>query len=150
MQTAQYQKTLLSFNGVTKKRLVRLNLTRFLLHDKPFAVFSFNENGREVLHLKLLKGKAKEYLARFKGKISLSSLYNSSNWLQLVLENADEKLVNELLITSYKALVGELAQLSQVVYTEKHPLKYDIDYKAALEGAKPFAELEYGKKVLDF
>jgi len=138
--------TLLALNGVTKKQILKLDITRFLLHDKPFVVL---QQGSKILHVKLTKGKIKEYLVRYNGIFSPSSLYNSSRWLQLELNAIDNDLLKDILTQSYKALVLECSQLSQTIYQTKIPLKYDIDANKVLKKAKPFSDLEFGKKILD-
>jgi len=129
----------------------RLNLERYLLHDKPFVVIFVDplQKDRRVLHIKMSKSRSNEFAAKLNSEISISSIYNSVRWIEFDASTACVEIAAKMLQASYRSLKCGLSYLSQVIYSEKNSCEYDIDFIKILESSKPFTRVEFGKKVLD-
>jgi len=148
MSDIPHQKLLLSLNGVSKKDLPALKLSRFLLHDKPFAVFEHIDKNM-LLHLKLTKSKIKEIFAHFNNLIQASALYNSSRWVSMQVSSFTLKQLETFLLDSYKITLSEVPINSRRVYIDKDPASYDINFFKQMAQSKIFPHIEFAKKVME-
>jgi len=149
MKNAELNTFLLNLNGVSRVDIKSPDLKRYLVHDLPFAVF-VGDNMR-VLNIKLNRGKIKELTARFKNAVSEPEFYDPFAWVAVCLDSGiiPDSVIYEVLLHAYMRLLKELSALSRVVYLEKDPIKYDLNYNAIIKSFVVKPKIEYGKKLKD-
>ena len=135
---------LLNLNGVTRFNIDAPRLERYLLHDKPFAVFCANEN----LHLKLPQAKCRELLACLKGIVKASSVYNvSSRWIMLNPLKLEELDIWQLALQSYALALNEISDLSRLTLLQKNSTRYSIDHSAIMQKINTHTSINFNERI---
>jgi len=142
------QKTLkqniLKLNGVTRFDIIALRLERYLLHDKPFAVFC----GDGFLHLKLTQQKCRELMIRYKKVISTSSVYKGSNrWVMLNPSNLDAAIIWQLINEGYALILKDLPELTRLTLLKTTSPKYSVDYSAIMQKIASYTGIDFDDRI---
>jgi|GEM_PF-1897128 len=143
------QKWLLKLAGVSKFYLKPLGLMRFLVHDKPFVAFAHDALEGEVAHLRLNKHACRDAVRRYPNIVRMSDFYQSERWIAVRVNKMDAKFFKEMLLAAYRTAAEEMSDLSRIVYADKNPIKYDLDYKRILEEAQMNPDIDFSKTYVD-
>jgi len=150
------EKFLLSFNGVTRFDLPKLNLIRYLVHDMPFAVIEHSPAHGRLLNIRLNRGKIQELAAQYKDAVEESGFYDPSAWITVtwgegVPEDAHNTMTGEVIFETlryaYVRLLNSLPAISRAAYLETNPVAYFSDAKKLLKAYDVPPSIDYSKKV---